>query len=83
MTAIDIEYCVPCGLLENAQETQEALLDEYGQDLDQVSLSPGHGGVFKVHVDGKLVFDKDDHPNGYDLEAIEDAVTAEVGTPAQ
>jgi selenoprotein W-related protein len=60
MTNIEIEYCVPCGLLDNAIETQQSLLEEYGQDLDTVSLKPGHGGVFEVRVDDELVYDKDE-----------------------
>lgn len=74
MTEINIEYCVPCGLLEYAVETQETLLEEFGQDLDGVRLQPGHGGVFKVHADDDLVWDKDEHDGEIDLEAITEAV---------
>lgn len=82
MTEIEIEYCVPCGLLDNAIETQHALLEEYGRDIDTVSLKPGHGGVFKVRVGDELVFDKDGQEEGYDLERVREAVHASVGTPA-
>lgn len=74
MTEVNIEYCVPCGLLDPAVETQEALLEEFGRDLDGVRLQPGHGGVFKVHADGDLVWDKDDHEGTIDLAAITEAV---------
>lgn len=74
MTEVNIEYCVPCGLLEYASETQESLLEEFGQDLDGVRLQPGHGGVFKVHADDDLIWDKDDHDGDIDLEAITEAV---------
>lgn len=74
MTDVTIEYCVPCGLLEHALDTQEALLDEFGQDLDGVRLQPGHGGVFEVHADGDLVWDKDEHGGEISLEAITEAV---------
>lgn len=74
MTAVNIEYCVPCGLLENAIETQETLLEEFGQDLDGVRLQPGHGGVFKVYADDDLIWDKDDYDGTIDLEAITEIV---------
>jgi len=74
MTEVNIEYCVPCGLLAYAIETQEALLEEFGQDLDRVRLQPGHGGVFKVHADDDLIWDKDDHDGDVDLEAITRAI---------
>lgn len=57
MTDVEIEFCVPCGLLGNAQRVQEDLIDEFGEDLDGVRLKTGHGGVFKVRVDGELIFD--------------------------
>lgn len=83
MTEIEIEYCVPCGLLDHATETATALLETYGRDLDDVRLVPGHGGVFTVSVDGAVVFDKDDSEAGYDLDAIEAAVEERVGAAAE
>lgn len=74
MTDVNIEYCVPCSLLEDAIETQETLLEEFGRDLDGVRLQPGHGGVFRVHAGGDLIWDKDEHGGEIDLEAITEAV---------
>lgn len=74
MTDINIEYCVPCGLLEYAVEAQTTLLDEFGQTLDGVRLQPGHGGVFKVHADGDLVWNQDNHDGAIDLDAVTEAV---------
>ena len=74
MTEVNIEYCVPCGLLEYAVETQETLLEEFGQDLDGVRLQPAHGGVFNVYADDDLIWDKNEHDGGIDLEAITEAV---------
>jgi selenoprotein W-related protein len=82
MTDIEIEYCVPCGLLDNAIETQQSLLEEYGQDLDTVSLKRGYGGVFEVRVDGRLVYDKDEREEGYDLESVRSAIDETVSRPA-
>ena len=72
MTTVEIEYCVPCGLLDRAIETQRALLAEFGRDLDAVTLRTGQGGVFVVRADGDVVLDTDEQ--GYDLEAIGAAV---------
>lgn len=72
MTEIEIEYCVPCGMLDRAQDVQRALLSEYGERLDRVSLVTGDGGVFEVRVDGERVFDKDE--DAYDEAAIVDSV---------
>lgn len=74
MTAVKIEYCVPCRLLDPAIETQTQLLNEFGQDLDGVTLTPGHGGVFVVTVDGETIWDKDVHGADLDLEFIVEAI---------
>lgn len=80
MTAIEIEYCVPCGLLSPALETEQALLNEFGQEVDSVTLLPGHGGVFKLRVDDEVIWDKDVHGGDLDLDLIADAVRARAPT---
>lgn len=72
MTRVSIEYCVPCGHLDNAIDTQRALLETHGRELDGVTLLTGEGGVFEVAVDGELVFDKSEE--GYDQAAIVERV---------
>lgn len=72
MTDVEVEYCVPCGHRSRAIEVQEAVLDEFGQEVDRVALKTGGGGVFKVRVDDDLVFDKED--DEFDLDAIVERV---------
>lgn len=76
MTAVDIEYCVPCGHRQRALDVADHLLETFGQELDDVSLVTGDGGVFKISVDGDLVFDKSE--DEYDLDAITNDVQARV-----
>lgn len=71
MTSVDIEYCVPCGMLDRAQTLQAELLETYGQQLDAVSLVTGDDGVYRVEADGEPVYEKGDD---YDVDAIVDAV---------
>lgn len=80
MTEVDIQYCVPCGHLDRAQDLQETLLTEFGQELDAVRLVTGDSGVFTVHADGDLVFDKAE--DEYDVDAIVDSVGERVGATA-
>ena len=72
MTEVEIEYCVPCGHRDNAQEVQTAVLEEFGQEVDRVALKTGDSGVFKVRVDGDIVFDKADEE--FSVEGIVDSV---------
>ena len=76
MTEVEIEYCVPCGFLNRAEDVQHALLSSLGQDLDAVTRRTGDHGVFTVAVDGRTVFDKAE--DDYDVDAIVRAVRAEL-----
>ena len=68
MSTVEIEYCVPCGFLERAEEIQHALLEQFGDRLDRVALVTGDRGVLTVTVDGDVVWDKAD--DAYDVDAI-------------
>jgi selenoprotein W-related protein len=66
-TEIEIEYCVPCGHLDRAIDTQRAILERFGRRLGGVRLRTGHGGVFTIRVDGEQIYDV---TQGFDLESI-------------
>jgi selenoprotein W-related protein len=68
MTDIEIEYCVPCGFLNRAEDVQHVLLSNFGDQLDSVTLRTGDHGVFTVSVDGQTVFDKSN--DEYDVDEI-------------
>jgi len=78
MATVEIEYCVPCGYLERAEQIEHALLVEFGQELDAVTLKTGDHGVLTVTVEGETVFDKDE--DDYDVQAILDDVQDHVTT---
>jgi selenoprotein W-related protein len=67
MTAVAIEYCVSCGFLDRALSVEEALLRQFGTDLDRVSLVTGDG-VFVVRVADEPVFDV--ATDGFDVDEI-------------
>ncbi|MFD1645114.1 SelT/SelW/SelH family protein [Haloarchaeobius litoreus] len=68
MTDIEIEYCVPCGYLNRAEDVQHVLLSNFGEQIDSVTLRTGDHGVFTVNVDNETVFDKAD--DEYDVDEI-------------
>ena len=74
MTGVGIEYCVPCGLLAPAMKTEQALLEEFGQDLTRIVLRPGHGRVFEIRADGETIRHKEVHGGELDLNLITDAI---------
>lgn len=68
MTTIEIEYCVPCGMLDRALTVEEAILTQFGDQLDRVSLVMGDHGIFVVRADGEQIFDKDE--DAFDVDEI-------------
>lgn len=81
MRGVQIEYCVPCGLLGRAEEVQHALLSELGLRIDGLRMKPSHGGAFRVSVDGELIFDK--RRDGFDVAEIVRRVEECVGTTGE
>ncbi len=55
---ITIHYCTQCSwLLRSAWMAQE-LLSTFGADLGEVALVPGTGGIFEIHVNGDLIWER-------------------------
>ena len=73
---IEVEYCVPCGHLERAIDTQRVILNEFGQQLRSVALVTGDKGVFKIRVNGDEIFDKS---MGYDEPKILASIKERIG----
>lgn len=76
MTTVEIEYCVPCGFLDRAEEVQHALLSTFGEEIDELALVTGDHGIFEVRIDGDVIFEKDE--DDYDVDGITRDVRAHV-----
>jgi selenoprotein W-related protein len=44
--------------LPNAAGLAARILEEWEEELDAVEVVTGSGGIFDVHLDGELVFEK-------------------------
>lgn len=57
---VEIVYCTQCRwLLRSAWMAQE-LLTTFEQEIGELLLKPGTGGIFEVHADGALVWSRKD-----------------------
>lgn len=55
---VEIAYCTQCRwLLRSAWMAQE-LLSTFEQEIGELTLRPGTGGVFEVRVNGTLVWSR-------------------------
>ena len=55
---VAITYCTQCQWLLRAGWMAQELLSTFGTDLGEVALIPGTGGIFQVHCDGALIWDR-------------------------
>lgn len=52
---VSIEYCTQCRWLLRAAWLAQELLTTFSEELEEVALRPGTGGVFEVRVDDTAV----------------------------
>ena len=55
---ITITYCYQCQWLLRAGWMAQELLSTFSDDLGEVALIPATGGVFQIHCDGELIWDR-------------------------
>lgn len=55
---IRIEYCTQCRWLLRAAWTAQELLTTFQDEIAEVALAPGTGGVFDVTADNELVWSR-------------------------
>jgi len=55
---IEIKYCRQCGWLLRAAWMAQELLSTFQEEIAEVALSPGTGGVFEIRVNGELVWSR-------------------------
>jgi len=56
--SLAITYCTQCNwLLRSAWMAQE-VLSTFSLEIGQVTLIPGTGGIFEIHLDGVLVWER-------------------------
>ena len=55
---ISITYCTQCQWLLRAAWMAQELLSTFGTDLAAVALVPGTGGIFRIHYDDSLLWDR-------------------------
>jgi selenoprotein W-related protein len=55
---VEIEYCTQCRWLLRAAWLAQELLTTFQDELGEVALVPGKGGVLRVSLDGELLFSR-------------------------
>jgi selenoprotein W-related protein len=55
---LEIEYCTQCRWLLRAGWVAQELLTTFVDELAEVALVPGEGGVFDVRLDGETIWSR-------------------------
>jgi selenoprotein W-related protein len=55
---IEIEYCTQCRWLLRAAWLAQELLTTFQEELAEVALVPGTGGVFDIRLDGRTIWSR-------------------------
>ncbi|MBK8398821.1 MAG: SelT/SelW/SelH family protein [Leptospiraceae bacterium] len=55
---IEIEYCTQCNWLLRASWMAQELLTTFVNEIGELSLVPGKGGILEIRVDGQTVFNR-------------------------
>lgn len=56
--SIVIHYCTQCNWMLRASWMAQELLHTFADDLAAVTLKPGSGGIFTIHVEEELIWDR-------------------------
>lgn len=71
---IRITYCTQCHwLLRSAWMAQE-LLSTFVDDVDEVALKPGTGGIFEIHFNDDLIWERKRDGGFPDVKALKQIV---------
>ena len=71
---VEIRYCTQCRWLLRAAWMAQELLSTFEGELSALTLVPGTGGVFEVHVDGERVWSRQDDGGFPDIAVLKQRV---------
>jgi selenoprotein W-related protein len=71
---VEIEYCTQCRWLLRAAWMAQELLTTFEQEIGEVALRPGTGGVFEVQVDGATVWSREAEGRFPDIKELKQRV---------
>jgi selenoprotein W-related protein len=71
---ITIHYCNQCRWMLRAAWMQQELLTTFQDELSEVALRPGTGGVYDIHLNGELVWSRKQEGRFPDIKELKQKV---------
>lgn len=76
--AVKIHYCTGCKWLMRSAWMAQELLTTFEDELDELTLCPGSGGIFEVHVNDRRVWSRKDEGRFPDIKELKQLVRNEI-----
>lgn len=58
MNKIEIKYCKKCRWLLRSSWMAQEILSTFEEEVDELSLVPGIGGIFEITANGQLIWSR-------------------------
>ncbi len=71
---IEIVYCKKCHWLLRSSWIAQEILTTFDEELSEVSLKPGTGGIFEVRVNNQIIWSLQDKGRFPDIKEIKKLV---------
>ena len=71
---VEIEYCTQCRWMLRAAWMAQELLTTFQDELGEVALHPGTGGVFDIRVDDRQVWSRAEEGGFPDIKELKQRV---------
>jgi selenoprotein W-related protein len=75
---VSIAYCTQCNWLLRSGWMAQELLSTFGDELGEVALIPGTGGIFEIRVGDALVWERKRDGGFPDVKALKQRVRDEI-----
>ena len=75
---IEIVYCKKCRWLLRTTWIAEELLTSFDEELSEVSLKPGTGGLFEIRVNNQIIWSLKDKGRFPEIKEIKKLVRDEI-----
>jgi len=56
--SLRIVYCTQCNWLLRAAWMAQEVLSTFSLEIGEVTLVPGTGGIFEIHLDGEMIWER-------------------------
>ncbi|MEN7548862.1 SelT/SelW/SelH family protein [Rapidithrix thailandica] len=71
---IRIEYCTQCRWLLRAAWMAQELLTTFVEEVGEVALKPGTGGIYEVRINGEVLFSRKEAGRFPDIKELKQLV---------